>query len=76
VLFPMHNPGENGKSQLWSIPVQGGELEKLNIEIWGFNKLTVHPDGTRFAFNSYGPSLKQEELWMMENFLPERSTKK
>ena len=76
VLFPKHNPDEKGKSQLWRIPVQGGDIEKLNIEMWAFYNLTVHPDGTRFAFNSYGPSLKQEELWMMENFLPERSTKK
>jgi Tol biopolymer transport system component len=76
VLFPKHNPKEEGKSQLWRIPVQGGELEKLNIEMWGFNNLTVHPDGTRLAFSSYGPSLKQAELWVMENSLLDRSSKK
>jgi len=76
VLFPKHNPDEKGKSQLWRIPVQGGEPEKLNIEMWGFYELTVHPDGTRLAFASYGPALAQAEIWKMENFLPERSSKK
>jgi len=65
-----------GMIQLWRIPVQGGDIEKLNIEMWAFYNLTVHPDGTRLAFSSNGPSRKQAELWMMENFLPERSSKK
>jgi hypothetical protein len=69
-------PEENGKSRLWRIPAQGGEIEKLNIEMWGFHRLTVHPDGTRLAFISNGPSLKQAELWVMENFLPGRGDKK
>jgi beta-lactamase regulating signal transducer with metallopeptidase domain/Tol biopolymer transport system component len=76
VLFPKNNPEEKGKSQLWRIPVQGGDAEKLNIDMWGFHRLTVHPDGTQLAFISNGPSLKQAELWVMENFLPDRSSKK
>jgi Tol biopolymer transport system component len=76
VLFPKHNPEEKGKSQLWRIPVQGGDAEKLNIDMWGFYMLTVHPDGTRLAFCSNGPLWKEPELWVMENFLPERNTKK
>jgi Tol biopolymer transport system component len=76
VLFPKHNPKEEGKSQLWRIPVQGGEPQKLDIEMWGFYHLTVHPDGTRLAFSSNGPSWKEPELWVMENFLPDRSSKK
>jgi beta-lactamase regulating signal transducer with metallopeptidase domain/Tol biopolymer transport system component len=76
VLFSKHNPEEKGRSQLWRIPVQGGDAEKLNIDMWGFYMLTVHPDGTRLAFCSNGPSWKEPELWVMENFLPERSTKK
>lgn len=76
VLFSKRSPEENGKVQLWRIPFQGGEPEKLDIEMWSFNFLTSHPDGTRLAFTSYGPSMRQAELWVMENFLPERSTKK
>jgi beta-lactamase regulating signal transducer with metallopeptidase domain/Tol biopolymer transport system component len=76
VLFPKHNPEEKGKSQLWRIPVQGGDAEKLNIDMWGFYMLTVHPDGTRLAFTSHGPLLKEAELWKMENFLPDTSSKK
>jgi beta-lactamase regulating signal transducer with metallopeptidase domain/Tol biopolymer transport system component len=76
ILFPKHDPKEEGKSQLWRIPVQGGNPEKLNIEMFGFYNLTVHPDGTRLAFSSNGPSLKQPELWVMENFLPSSSSEK
>ena len=76
VLFPKHNPEEQGKSQLWRIPVKGGEPEKLDIEMWGFYNLIFHPDGTQLAFSSNGPSWKEPELWMMENFLPNRSSKK
>jgi beta-lactamase regulating signal transducer with metallopeptidase domain/Tol biopolymer transport system component len=76
VLFPKHDPEEQGKSQLWRIPVQGGEPIKLDIEMWGFYNLTVNPGGTRLAFSSNGPSPREPELWVMENFLPERSSKK
>lgn len=76
ILFPKRNPQETGMIQLWRIPVQGGESEKLNLEMWALYNLTVHPDGTRLAFSSNGPSLKQAELWAMENFLPDRSSKK
>ena len=70
VLFPKYDPKQEGKAQLWRVPVRGGEPEKLDIEMWGFYNLTIHPDGTRLAFSSNGPSQKQPELWMMENFLP------
>jgi Tol biopolymer transport system component len=76
VMFLKPNPQEIGMIQLWRIPVQGGDTEKLNLEMWAFYNLTVHPDGTRLAFGSYGPSLKQAELWMMENFLPDRGSQK
>ncbi len=76
ILFPKHDPKEEGKSQLWRIPVQGGDSEKLDIEMWGFYNLTFDPDGTRLAFSSKGPSLKQPELWVMENFLPNRPNEK
>jgi len=76
VLFPKHVSEEDGKRQLWRISIQGGDPEKLDIEMCGFYNMTVHPDGTRLAFSSYGPTVKQAELWTMENFLPERSSKK
>jgi beta-lactamase regulating signal transducer with metallopeptidase domain/Tol biopolymer transport system component len=74
--FPKHDPQETGIIQLWRIPAQGGDLEKLDIEMWGFSNLTVHPDGTRLVFGSYGHSRKEPELWVMENFLPDGSRKK
>jgi beta-lactamase regulating signal transducer with metallopeptidase domain/Tol biopolymer transport system component len=76
VLFPKHDPKEEAKAQLWRVPVQGGEPEKLDIEMYGFYFLTLDPGGTRLAFSSYGPSWKEPELWMMENFLPESAVRK
>jgi Tol biopolymer transport system component len=71
VLFPKYDPGREGKAQLWRVPVRGGEPEKLDIEMWGFYNLAIRPDGTQLAFSSYGPTKREPELWMMENFLPE-----
>jgi len=69
VLFPKHKPGEEVKSQLWRVPFEGGEPEKLDLEMVGFFHLSVSPDGKRIAFTSYGPAPKLPELWKMENFL-------
>jgi hypothetical protein len=38
--------------------------------MWDFYHLTVHPDGTRLAFTSYGSAPKHPEIWVMDNFLP------
>ena len=63
-------------SRLGSVPAKGGEPEKLDIEMWGFYNLTIHHGGTRLAFSSKGPTLREPDLWMMENFLPRKSPEK
>jgi len=62
------------KYGLWRISVEGGEPEKLQIEMSGeMQSLTAHPDGRRIAFSSGGSVKKTVEVWVMENFLPKET---
>ncbi len=58
---------EKQKCELWRIPVEGGEPQKVDLTMERMRSLRIHPDGRRIAFIA-GKSIT--ELWMMENFLP------
>ena len=61
---------DDPKGELYRIPAQGGEPEKLGLEMSGFIiNLSAHPDGRHIAFSSSEQSIG--EIWVMENFLPE-----
>jgi Tol biopolymer transport system component len=53
--------------ELWTVPIEQGEPEK--IMEWNEMLLcpTIHPDGHRIAFFSGG---YVSEMWVMKNFLP------
>ena len=74
VFFVIIPPGnslrqpEQNKCSLWRIPVEGGEPEKLGLEMNYIEHLSVHPDGQHIAF--YTIIAKLAEVWLMENFLP------
>ena len=55
-------------SELWRVPVEGGEQQRLGLAMWGRGGVRVHPDGRRIAFTNMTPA---GELWVMEHFLPE-----
>jgi Tol biopolymer transport system component len=58
----------SGPPELWRIPAEGGEPEKLRDEepIW----VSFHPDGQRIAYTKRsGGRRGQAELWVMENLL-------
>jgi len=59
----------NGLWELWRIPVEGGEPQKLGLTMKLYRGLSVHPDGRRIAFTGPGPR-PGAEVWAMENFLP------
>jgi Tol biopolymer transport system component len=69
--------GEGRKSELWRIAVAGGRPERVADELptdpGGWRGLRIHPDGRQIAFTSKSV---QQELWVMENFLPEVKTEK
>lgn len=62
-----------GPSELWRIPAEGGEPQKL-MEIESLfrrgnmmNPLSLHPDGQRIAFHKGEP--RQANLWVIDNLL-------
>jgi dipeptidyl aminopeptidase/acylaminoacyl peptidase len=72
VIRPLGNAvrqPEQNKCSLWRIPVEGGEPEKLGLEMNNIEHLSVHPDGQHIAFFTITDKLA--EVWVMENFLPE-----
>jgi len=54
------------------IPVEGGELQELGLEMMEFRHFSVHPDGQHIVFHSRGSSMRWPEVWVMENFLPKK----
>ncbi len=54
--------------ELWRVPAEGGEPQKLGLAMKRLGYLSVHPDGRRIAFTA---GLGIPEVWVMENFLPE-----
>ncbi len=60
------------KREIWQIPVEGGDPQKVSSEMTG-RDITFHPDGRRITFTS-GSTLK--EIWVMENFLQALKTAK
>jgi len=62
---------EEWKWSLWRIPADGGNPQKLDLSmsLLVFN-LSAHPDGRHIAFTSPGYTIKEPEIWVMENFLP------
>ncbi len=56
-------------TELWRIPVEGGDPESLGLIMKKIERLSIHPDGRRIAFTAPG-SGRGSEVWAMENFLP------
>ncbi|MDA2925112.1 hypothetical protein MYX65_10785 [Acidobacteria bacterium AH-259-L09] len=65
--------GEHGQrtTALWRISARGGKPQRLELEIEGPSMVRVHPDGRQIAFRG---SKTVDELWVMENFLPQLSS--
>ena len=59
------------RGELWRISAKDGEPQKLGLEMIRLRYLSVHPDGQHIAFSSLGSTTKIQEIWVMENFLPE-----
>lgn len=75
--FPETDPVVlDNKAELWRVSVDNGELQKLNMTMFRFYHLSMHPDGKHLAFSSLGPKWVESELWIMENFLPKNEIMK
>ena len=62
-----------GGPQLWSIPIDGGERRKLDLNFWNAVGMRVHPDGRQVA---YLDGENKSEVMVLENFLPANTTVK
>jgi Tol biopolymer transport system component len=73
IIFSMQQSGKKyaSKWDFFRIPFEGGEPEKLGLEMSGLYNPSIHPDGHHIAFGSNGSNPKWREVWVMENFLPE-----
>ena len=59
-----------GMWDLYRIAADGGEAQKIDLEMVRIRYLSVHPDGQRIAFSSMGTNPELTQVWVMENFLP------
>ncbi len=62
---------EEEEVQLWQVPAEGGEPERLGITMKGLRPhgLSISPDGRRIAFTA-GSHAFGDPIWALENFLP------
>ena len=69
VLYSKLRDGSKDMFDLWRIPVNGGEPQKLDLSMRKLMHVRIHPDGRRIAFTGSSQPEKSE-VWVMENFLP------
>jgi Tol biopolymer transport system component len=60
-------------SELWSVPIDGGQPRKIDMGVTNFGGFKVHPDGKQIA---YLVGENKEEVWVLENFLPALNAKR
>jgi beta-lactamase regulating signal transducer with metallopeptidase domain/Tol biopolymer transport system component len=78
VLFMLHKVSFVGKNmkginELWQVSIDGGEPRKImetDLGMLGRRGFRVRPDGQQIAFPA---GVGGDEVWMMENFLPDDS---
>jgi len=75
IVFAKVTSGEDEAVETWEIvrvPIEGGEPQKLGLEMTEFRHLSVHPDGEQIVFHSRGSTMRWPEVWIIENFLPKK----
>ncbi|MFA5818129.1 MAG: tetratricopeptide repeat protein [Bacteroidales bacterium] len=64
IIFSMF---EKNRSHIYSVPSEGGEVKKMNIE---GNAPDFSPDGKKIAYVKDDKRKSKVEYWLIENFLP------
>jgi len=73
ILFTRTTSALDEAVETWEIarvPVEGGEIQSLGLEMTEFRHFSAHPDGQHIVFHSRGSKIRGAEVWVMENFLP------
>ncbi len=64
---------EGDDNDIWRVPVDGGEAEKIGITMnAGIKAPQIHPDGRSLFFSAV--EAESGETWALENFLPTPNT--
>ena len=71
LLFSKRVASPTIPSELWRVSAEGGEPQRIGLATWGRGGVRAHPDGRRIAFTNQTD--RKNELWMIENFLPQPS---
>ena len=69
LLFTRKPNPRGSKTELWLVPVQGGEPRKLDLVADNIRDLRVHPDGRHIAYTA---GKDRQEVWALSDFLPAR----
>jgi Tol biopolymer transport system component len=75
ILFTRVTSALDEPVETWEIvrvPVEGGEIQSLGLEMTEFRHFSAHPDGQHIVFHSRGSTMRWPEVWVMENFLPKK----
>ena len=70
--FLLYGKRQKPKSEVvdvWRIPVEGGDSQKLELSMSHLMHIRFHPDGRRIAFTA-STQPQKSELWVMKNFIP------
>jgi Tol biopolymer transport system component len=76
IYLPKLRDSQKNTWDLFRVPLDGGEVQKIELGFLWVRYLTVSPDGRHIAFSSSGRERKPAEVWVMENFLPADKEKK
>jgi Tol biopolymer transport system component len=69
LIYVTRTPANPGRPrQVWAVAAAGGEPHPVGIEDTRLGQLRIHPDGRRIAYRA---GEEQQEVWVMEDFLPE-----
>ncbi len=67
LIFASYQLPNRNIDEMWRIPIEGAEPQKLGLSMERIRWLSVHPDGHQIVFSSIQ---RIRDVWMMENFLP------
>ena len=67
---PIHRGGRDNVQEIWQVPVNGGQPEKIGISVrsGGLSFPQLDPGGHRMTCQA--DEERASELWVLENFLP------
>jgi Tol biopolymer transport system component len=66
----------NDERDMWRFSLEDRQAQKINLNTVSFKYLSVHPDGRHIIFSTQANSTANNEVWVMENFLPRKKARK